>query len=112
LVYFGGPWNGKDWYILWPFGIFYGHEEFFITILYICAQLVYFFPVLVCCNKKNLATLLYRLVGAETEGNDKKNKNGHLFKTLDEDLESGEVWPEVFKVLAVTQQNVLWRQSL
>jgi hypothetical protein len=32
------------WYILWPFGRFYGH-------------LVYF-TVLVCCAKKNLATLL------------------------------------------------------
>jgi hypothetical protein len=31
------------WYILWPFAIFVGH-------------LVYF-SVLVCCNKKNLATL-------------------------------------------------------
>jgi hypothetical protein len=26
LVYFGGPWNGKRWYILLSFGIpFYGH---------------------------------------------------------------------------------------
>jgi hypothetical protein len=24
-VDFGGPWNGKCWYILWPFGIFYCH---------------------------------------------------------------------------------------
>jgi hypothetical protein len=24
-VYFGGPWNGKCWYILCPFEIFYGH---------------------------------------------------------------------------------------
>jgi hypothetical protein len=30
------------WYILWPFGIFYGY-------------LVYIFPILVCCTKKNLA---------------------------------------------------------
>jgi hypothetical protein len=21
-VNFGGPWNGKGWYILWPFGIY------------------------------------------------------------------------------------------
>jgi hypothetical protein len=32
------------WYILWPFGILQGY-------------LVHF-PVLVCCTKKNLATLL------------------------------------------------------
>jgi hypothetical protein len=31
--------------ILWPFGVFCGH-------------LVLFFPVLVCCTKKNLATLV------------------------------------------------------
>jgi uncharacterized membrane protein len=23
-VSFGGSWHGKYWYILWPFGIFYG----------------------------------------------------------------------------------------
>jgi hypothetical protein len=34
------------WYILWPFGIFCGH-------------LVYFSPVLVCCSKKNPATLIW-----------------------------------------------------
>jgi hypothetical protein len=33
------------WYILWPFGVDYGN-------------LVYIFPILVCCNKKNLATLV------------------------------------------------------
>jgi hypothetical protein len=33
------------WYILWPFGIFCGHFGIF-------------FPILVCCTKKNLATLL------------------------------------------------------
>jgi hypothetical protein len=32
MVYFGGPWNGKGWHILWPFenifrqyGTLYGH---------------------------------------------------------------------------------------
>jgi hypothetical protein len=24
-VYLGGPWNGKDWYLLLPLGIIYGH---------------------------------------------------------------------------------------
>jgi hypothetical protein len=24
-VNFGGPWNGKGLYSLWPFGIYYGH---------------------------------------------------------------------------------------
>jgi hypothetical protein len=29
LVNFGGPWNGKCWYILWAFGIFYGNFGIF-----------------------------------------------------------------------------------
>jgi hypothetical protein len=32
-------------------GIFYGHLAYFVAIWYI-------FPVLVCCTKKNLATLV------------------------------------------------------
>jgi hypothetical protein len=40
------------WYILRPFGIFCGHLGYFMVIWYI------FHPVLVCCTKKNLATLL------------------------------------------------------
>jgi hypothetical protein len=32
------------WYILWPFGTFYGH--------------LVFFPILVCCTRKTLATLV------------------------------------------------------
>jgi hypothetical protein len=27
-LYFEGPLSGKCWYILWPFGIFYGHFVF------------------------------------------------------------------------------------
>jgi hypothetical protein len=38
------------WYILWPFNMFYSHFTYFVEIRYI-------FPVLVCCAKKNLATL-------------------------------------------------------
>jgi hypothetical protein len=34
-----------NWYIWWPFGLFYGYL--------VC------FPVLVCCTKKNRATLHY-----------------------------------------------------
>jgi hypothetical protein len=42
LVYFA-----SIWYILWPFGIFYGY--------------LVLFPVLVCCTKNNLATLQQRM---------------------------------------------------
>jgi hypothetical protein len=45
LVYFVAIWH-----ILWSFGIFYGHLAYFVAIWYI-------FTVLVCCIKKNLATL-------------------------------------------------------
>jgi hypothetical protein len=32
FVNFGGPCNVRCWYILWPFGIFYGHLVYFIAI--------------------------------------------------------------------------------
>jgi hypothetical protein len=57
----------KCWYILWPFGIFYGHLIYFMAIWYILRpfgifcwfyrHLEYFFSVLGCCAKRNLATL-------------------------------------------------------
>jgi hypothetical protein len=28
-VNFGGPWNGKGWYVIRPFGIYYGHLVYF-----------------------------------------------------------------------------------
>jgi hypothetical protein len=56
-VNFVEPWNGKCCCMLWPFrkfyskfGTFYGPLVYFVVIWYI-------FPVLVCCTKKNLATL-------------------------------------------------------
>jgi hypothetical protein len=45
LVYFMA-----DWYILETIGKFYGHLVHFLVIWFI-------FPVLVCCTRKNLATL-------------------------------------------------------
>jgi hypothetical protein len=56
-VNFGGPWVGKCWYILWPFGIFYGYLGYFMTIWYILCSFGTFCPVLVLCTNKNLATL-------------------------------------------------------
>jgi hypothetical protein len=32
LINFGGSWKGKFWYILWPFGLFYGHGKYFMAI--------------------------------------------------------------------------------
>jgi hypothetical protein len=57
-VNFGGSSNGKCWYILWPFGLFYDHLVYFAYIWYILTTSGLFFPVLVCCTKKNLATLI------------------------------------------------------
>jgi hypothetical protein len=51
LVYFM-----SIWYILQTFAIFYGHLVYFLVIWYI-------FPILVCCSKKNLATLLASFSG-------------------------------------------------
>jgi hypothetical protein len=56
-VNFGGPEIEKRCYILWPFGIFYGHLGYFMTIWYTLCSFGTFFPVLVSCTKKNLATL-------------------------------------------------------
>jgi hypothetical protein len=41
------------WFILWPFGIFYGH----LVYVYLLVNW-HIFHVLVYCAKKNLATLL------------------------------------------------------
>jgi hypothetical protein len=46
FVYFTAAWS-----VLLPSGIFCGHLVYFIAIYGI------FFPILVCCTKKNLATL-------------------------------------------------------
>jgi hypothetical protein len=50
-VNFGGTWNGRFWSILWPFGLFWGHLVYLMVIWN-------FFPVLVSCLNKNLATLV------------------------------------------------------
>jgi hypothetical protein len=36
-------WNGKCWYILWPFGIFYYHLVYYVVIWYVFTVLVYFY---------------------------------------------------------------------
>jgi hypothetical protein len=56
--YLGRPWNVKCWYILWPFGIFYGRLEYFPDFWYILSRFNTYYPVLVCFTKKNLTTLL------------------------------------------------------
>jgi hypothetical protein len=51
-------------------GLFYSHFVYFTAIWYIYGHLVYFvvirymFPVLVCCTKKNLATLVQSFLSA------------------------------------------------
>jgi hypothetical protein len=44
-VNFGGPLTGKCWYILWPFGIFYGHLLLFMAVWYSLCSFVTFFPI-------------------------------------------------------------------
>jgi hypothetical protein len=34
-VHFGGYCNGRFWYILWTFGLYYGHLKYFTGIWYI-----------------------------------------------------------------------------
>jgi hypothetical protein len=57
LVNFGGPCDGKYWYIIWPFAKFYGNLVHFVAICQILWLFGIYFPVLVCCPTKNLATL-------------------------------------------------------
>jgi hypothetical protein len=53
-----GSCNGSCCYILCPFGLFYGNLVYFVAISYILGLFGNFFPVLVHCTKKDLATLL------------------------------------------------------
>jgi hypothetical protein len=46
-----------SWSILQPVGIFYDHLVYFMIIWYILWSYGIFFLILVCCSKKNLATL-------------------------------------------------------
>jgi hypothetical protein len=62
LVIFGRSCNRRCWSILRPFGIFYGHLRHFMAIRYIMWLFGIFFIVLVCCTKKNLATLVSTLL--------------------------------------------------
>jgi hypothetical protein len=46
-VNFGRSWNGRCWFMLWPFGMFYGHLVYFMAIWYmylISGNLEYFPP--------------------------------------------------------------------
>jgi hypothetical protein len=47
-VYFGGPWNGKGWYILWPLGIFYGYLVYLMAVW----NSLWSFPILVCWDQE------------------------------------------------------------
>jgi hypothetical protein len=61
--YFLGACNGRGWYILWAFGLFYGHLVQFMDIWYMCWLFGIFSPVLVSNFEKNLATLLLHCAG-------------------------------------------------
>jgi hypothetical protein len=50
----------KFWYILLPFGLFYGHWKYFMSIWFTLWSFGTFLPVLVFCTKKNLATLFQK----------------------------------------------------
>jgi hypothetical protein len=56
-VNFGGSYNGRCLYIICPFGLFYGYLVYFVALWYILWLFGIYFPVMVCCTTKNLATL-------------------------------------------------------
>jgi hypothetical protein len=43
LLNFGGTCNGIFWSILWPFGLFYGHLLYFVTVVFILLLFGIFF---------------------------------------------------------------------
>jgi hypothetical protein len=56
---FGWCCDGRRWYILWPFGLFYCHLAYCKAFWYILRYVIwYILHVLVRCSKKNLATLV------------------------------------------------------
>jgi hypothetical protein len=57
-TYFGGPWNGKYWNILWPLGILVGYLVYFNAIWYSLSSFGIFFPFWYVWTEKNLATLV------------------------------------------------------
>jgi hypothetical protein len=59
-VNFGESSNGIFWYILLTRNLFYGHFIYFVAIWCILWLFGILFPVLECCTKKNLATLVVR----------------------------------------------------
>jgi hypothetical protein len=77
LVNFGGSSNGKSWYILRPFGLFYSHLKYFMASWYILWSLGIFLPVLVFCTKKNLGTLLTVYTKAFSVDDDKAILDPH-----------------------------------
>jgi hypothetical protein len=54
--------------ILLPFVLFYCHLVYFVAIWNSLWLFGMFFPVLVCCTKKNLATLLSLWAGSRRRG--------------------------------------------
>jgi hypothetical protein len=67
-VNIGGSCYGKSWYIVCPFGLFYGHWKYIMAIWYILWQLGIFFPFLVYWIKINLATLVMGLEIESVQG--------------------------------------------
>jgi hypothetical protein len=56
-VYFGGPWNGKCWYIFWPLGIIYDNLYMYLQPFgVVCGPLVYIFRIGMFGPTKYLAT--------------------------------------------------------
>jgi hypothetical protein len=52
-VNFGVPWNGKGWYMLWPFGIYLGHLVYFWSFGSLVANLFIFHRFGKLCQEKS-----------------------------------------------------------
>jgi hypothetical protein len=118
-VNFEGTWNGRCWYIFRPFGIFngkvgifYGTLVYFMAILYILWSSDIFSPVLVCCSKKNLATLLHTYVRIHFRvlmyfrRSDSIRSVGPIRFNLCDEMTDNRQWPPLYLALGLTVQSL------
>jgi hypothetical protein len=90
-VNFGGSYNGRCWYIVWPLGIFYSHLVYFVAIWYILwpfgIHILWpfgiFSPVLECCTKKHLATLVCVVKGWSALTSEHTSSSKHVINSFE-----------------------------
>jgi hypothetical protein len=91
----------KYWYILWPFGIFYGYLGYFVTIMYILCSFGTFFKLWYHAQE-NLATLVHRYINTFV-------KQAHFF--LSTHISFAALNPMSSNFCTVNSYQFLWHTS-